>query len=200
MLSEYFDPLINDILRQCEDIGVIFDYIVIKNTSNPISMEEHRQAALFGMNTIDERLKSFALSRTTEDIPFERFYRVKINNKNIHGEKISFSEFWGNDDAIPKSKHGGKVCFIPDIDGYKTAFFNPPHGLRGTISDELRVFEELNNLLFSPINDNNLDIYKWSDDWSNYFDAGKEWWGTFYWTVYNKEKSLITIIGGSATD
>lgn len=37
-------------------------------------------------------------------------------------------------------------------------------------------------------------------DWSNYFDAGKEWWGTFYWTVFNKKNNTIMVLGASETD
>ncbi len=45
-----------------------------------------------------------------------------------------------------------------------------------------------------------LIIYEWSNDWSYYFDAGKEWWGTFFWTILKKEKREIIVICASTTD
>ena len=43
-------------------------------------------------------------------------------------------------------------------------------------------------------------VMAWSTDWSNYFEAGKEWWGAFYWTILLEEKQEIIVIGASATD
>lgn len=35
---------------------------------------------------------------------------------------------------------------------------------------------------------------------SNYFDVGKEWWGTGMWSVYNPKNRIIVVIGESVTD
>ncbi|MGY3777087.1 hypothetical protein [Isobaculum melis] len=59
-------------------------------------------------------------------------------------------------------------------------------------------FRTINQLLFP--NQQNLIIYRWNDDWSDYFDAGKEWWGTFYWTIYDPSTNRMTVIGASTTD
>ena len=40
----------------------------------------------------------------------------------------------------------------------------------------------------------------WGTDWSNYFDAGKEGWGTFFWTIRRPGSDFITVIGASTTD
>ncbi|MCA9538471.1 MAG: hypothetical protein KC620_06255 [Myxococcales bacterium] len=45
-----------------------------------------------------------------------------------------------------------------------------------------------------------LTIFEWSDDWSNYFDAGKEWWGTYFWTVLIEDLSEVVAIGASASE
>ncbi|MGY3777088.1 hypothetical protein [Isobaculum melis] len=59
-------------------------------------------------------------------------------------------------------------------------------------------FKKLNQLIFP--NQKDLIIYRWNDDWSDYFDAGKEWWGTFFWTIYDPSTNRMTVIGGSITD
>ncbi|WP_343784001.1 hypothetical protein [Wandonia haliotis] len=41
---------------------------------------------------------------------------------------------------------------------------------------------------------------KWSTNCSPFFNAGKEWWGTFFWTIYNPEKNWYIGICGSETD
>lgn len=200
MLEELNDLQINNAIQRCEEIGVALDYIILKDKDTSITFEKHKSAALFGMSIIDKRLEAWALKRANEEISIDKFFRVKIYDKNINAKKILLSEFWGNDDAFPKKMDGGKCWDIPNADGYKTAFFNPPYGLRGTLEEQIIEFNEINYLIFSPINDKNLKIYKWPDNWSNYFDAGKEWWGTFFWTIYNKEKNIFIVLGGSTTD
>ena len=45
-----------------------------------------------------------------------------------------------------------------------------------------------------------LEILSWNDDWSNYFDDGKEWWGTACWSVYDRRADTFTVIGASLSD
>ncbi len=45
-----------------------------------------------------------------------------------------------------------------------------------------------------------LIIYSWNTDCSVVFDAGKEWWGSYFWTVYNPTKQWYIGIIASETD
>jgi hypothetical protein len=45
-----------------------------------------------------------------------------------------------------------------------------------------------------------LTIYSWNTDCSVVFDAGKEWWGSYFWTVYNPTKQWYIGIVASETD
>ena len=78
---------------------------------------------------------------------------------------------------------------------YRFLFLNPPHGCNYTIED----FNHINNILF-PNGFNELEIFEWSTDWSNYFDDGLEWWGTMCVSIYDKTMNRYIIIGASATD
>ncbi|MGY3777089.1 hypothetical protein [Isobaculum melis] len=80
-------------------------------------------------------------------------------------------------------------------ESYCYAFISPPSGENPTGRKD---FKSLNQLLFP--NQQDLIIYRWNDDWSDYFNAGKEWWGTFYWTIYDPSFSRMTVIGASKTD
>ena len=78
---------------------------------------------------------------------------------------------------------------------YRTAFLHPPHTNRYTNED----FEKINKTLF-PNGTDCLEVFKWSTDWSDYFDDGHEWWGTLCLTVYDNTLNRIVVIMASATD
>jgi hypothetical protein len=68
--------------------------------------------------------------------------------------------------------------------GYADAFLSPPHsfGLKEMTNFEIgSFFLEFNRLYFDDVN--RLTIYAWPTSCSNYFDAGQEWWGSFFWTA-----------------
>lgn len=78
---------------------------------------------------------------------------------------------------------------------YRKAFLCPPHGNSYTDSD----FERVSAALF-PNGTDKLEVYRWTTDWSDYFDEGREWWGTLCLTVYDKTLDRFVIITASATD
>tara|TARA_R100001132_G_scaffold27455_1_gene33721 strand:- start:17013 stop:17204 length:192 start_codon:yes stop_codon:yes gene_type:complete len=43
-------------------------------------------------------------------------------------------------------------------------------------------------------------IFQWPTNWSNYFEAGDEWWGSFLWSVSNPDGNQIVVIAASTTD
>lgn len=83
---------------------------------------------------------------------------------------------------------------IPDIIPYWYAFLNPPYA----VSYLTRDFVEFNETLFP--NRQDTVVYRWNDDFSDYFDDGKEWWGTGLWSAYDKTTGIMVIIGASTTD
>ena len=78
---------------------------------------------------------------------------------------------------------------------YREAFLSPPHGNRYTDAD----FDRVNAALF-PKGTDALEVYRWTTDWSEYFDDGREWWGTLCLTVYDKKPDRFVVILASATD
>lgn len=83
---------------------------------------------------------------------------------------------------------------IPDITPYWYAFPEPPY----TVPYLTRDFVEFNDILFP--NKQDTEAYRWNDNFSDYFDDGKEWWGTGLWSAYDKTTGIIVIIGASTTD
>ena len=45
-----------------------------------------------------------------------------------------------------------------------------------------------------------LEIYEWTTDWSDYFDAGYEWYGACCWSVYDRSMNRYVVMLVSATD
>lgn len=101
---------------------------------------------------------------------------------------------------------GAKYWFLPnetrikenahlpiDGSGYSYALLDPPHGGLTHV-----LFLKLCEALFGDLN--KLEIYAWPTDCSNYFDDGKEWWGTFFWTVYSPTYDWYIGILASSTD
>jgi len=84
--------------------------------------------------------------------------------------------------------------------GYTDAFLSPPHYFAGNMTNlEIgKLFLEFNQFLFDDIN--KITVYSWPTDCSNYFEAGKEWWGSFFWTVHNPIKDWYIGIAASTTD
>lgn len=81
---------------------------------------------------------------------------------------------------------------------YTYAFTDPPHGIRCRDQDEkLGVCSQTLTRLFGDLSE--FTIREWSTDWSNYFDAGNEWWGAFLWTLVSDE-SRGWWVGASTTD
>ncbi len=133
------------------------------------------------------------------------------------GEKISLSEFYGNlvnideEEIILKGrkknwnkyfKHkSNKEVSITYLNGgLGYAFFETPYGikLKKSIKEEGDFFFDFFKKIFGDLSF--IEVYKWSTDFSTYFDEGKEWWGEFYWTIYSHKKDYFIGIVASTTD
>ena len=78
---------------------------------------------------------------------------------------------------------------------YWYAVMEPVHGRRNKPED----FKKVNEVLF-PNGTDALDIYEWTTDWSDFFDAGHEWYGACCWSVYDKSVNRYVVMLVSATD
>ncbi|MEM7030297.1 MAG: hypothetical protein AAF629_12075 [Chloroflexota bacterium] len=193
-LSDY--KQLSNCLGQFADIGGVIDYIPKLFAGIPTT-DDHRMAAITAMKIIDQTLEQQAIAYASEAYPIDQFFRISMDSNKLSDTPIPFSEFWGSDD-VQKKRLGTNSWKVPNVDGYKRAFFLPPYGLYGN-ADFLRLFEDINLDLFG-LEPEQCTVYRWSTNWSNYFEAGLEWWGAFYWTVYAPETRLLTTIGASATD
>ena len=142
---------------------------------------------------MDRRLKQWATDHASKELPTEMFFRLSWDEAALTGGPVSFSTFWGTDDVEPKKGRKG-AWIIPSVDGYKTAFFHPPYTLGGSAAEKERLFTGINRYVLGS-DPNEAAIFSWSTDWSNYFDAGHEWWGAFYWTIRPACSDRMVVVG-----
>ena len=90
-------------------------------------------------------------------------------------------------------------CPDPEPNGgaipYWYAFLEPPHGSGYTPED----FRKVNAALF-PAGTDGLEVCEWTTDWSDYFDAGHEWFGAACWSVWDRRMDRYAVLLVSATD
>lgn len=115
--------------------------------------------------------------------PHEFFYCPDIVKVDYYGNARYDAEWKPNDDNFGTT--------VP----YWYALMEPVHGRNNKPED----FRKVNETLF-PSGTDNLEIYTWSTDWSDYFDAGHEWYGACCWSVYDKSLSRYVVMLVSATD
>ena len=155
------------------------------------------------------------------------FYRVTFDHIKLQGRQITVGEFvgpmfnmqtgqllmrgetrtnlnryfWVGDKEILANE----VPFPPLVNEsfvtqeYAHAFCEPPHPLRLTNLKVREMFLAITAAVFRQFAEP-CTIYKWLTDCSNYFDAGHEWWGSFFWTVHPHESPFVVGVVASTSD
>jgi hypothetical protein len=182
----------------------IIDYCLIKDDTPYQGYRSHKDAVLFAMlkvieRQIDTELKSeICDGAKAQEEPFP--WNLDIGKAKAHPiDPAGFLQV----PAIRRISRAGQRfydCRMPDpMKGeqipYWYAFLEPPHG-SGYGPDE---FRRVNAVLF-PEGTDELEVYEWTTDWSNYFEDGHEWWGTACWSVYDKRMNRYIVIMAEATD
>lgn len=198
------DGRLRELLTQYDALGgpVRFLPMNLEGTM-PAMMPLHTAAAKFAMRImarlVDVEMHEIAVK---EWMPRDHLGRLSIDETKFAGTQISANDFVGRSYQRATrqltSATGSDGPYITN--GYASAFVLPPcrSEILGPEADKL--FAELNLLLFGGLEHPALEIVSWSPDCSNYFDAGKEWWGAHFWTVFNRETRQLVAILGSATD
>ncbi|MBQ6594430.1 MAG: hypothetical protein IJH78_02080 [Clostridia bacterium] len=182
----------------------IIDYCLIEDDTPHQGKRSHKDAVLFAMikvieRYIDRQLKAEIMySREVRDEPFPWYLDMgkaqahQIDASTLlHIPKILRTDRTGQrfyDSGTPDPPEGGQIP-------YWYAFWETPH-TSGYGPDD---FCKVNSVLF-PKGTDELEVYEWSTDWANYFDAGHEWWGAACWSVYDRRMNRYAVILASTTD
>jgi len=167
----------------------IIDYCLIEDDTQYLGYQSHKDAVLFAMNKLNERNMDYQLSWNF-DIGRARAERINTASLLFAPKRIG-KDSCGN----PKYDLKRPDTIAGEQIPYWYAFWNTPHKT-GYGPEE---FHTINAALF-PHGTESLEVYEWTTDWSDYFDAGHEWWGTACWSVYDNRLNRFVVILASTTD
>ena len=182
----------------------VIDYCLIEDDTPYLGYRSHKDAVLFAMLKVIERdietqLQSeFDFNGNVYDEPFP--WNLDIGK--AHARRIDSAALLHIPKIVRTDRIGRRFydCAYPDpMKGeqipYWYAFWETPH-TSGYGPDD---FRKVNSVLF-PQGTDELEVYEWTTDWSNYFEDGHEWWGTACWSVYDKRMNRYAVILASTTD
>ncbi|CUU48464.1 hypothetical protein [Clostridium beijerinckii] len=201
-MIELLDHPAYKIINKYKNNGVVVDYVIIQNDSTKHTYEEHKKAAINAMKIIAKRWDDYAFDKIGNDPNCknwkrEDFFSITWDESSLSASAYPIEQFFAlPEDSyyIDKPETKTRAWSTDQFAQYAYTFLEPPYSNKYVIKD----WEVLNNILFSSKED--LEIYKWSTNWSNYFNDGLEWWGAYYWTVYDFKYNIFVVIGASATD
>ncbi|WBX76522.1 hypothetical protein PG911_18195 [Tenacibaculum ovolyticum] len=214
-MNTYTDDDIESLLSIYNKIGGVIDFSFFELSKNIAELstsnyQKHLKTAIqttknigVEINNADLTLKGIKISIEEFLGPFFDTHEMKplikgktmLNNYFYYDQEEKESNITKIDviiqSFIKKHKEIGN--------GFTYAFLEPPYGLYEISPYEKgRLFLKTLTILFSNIN--TITIYKWNTDASPYFNAGKEWWGCYFYTVYNPKKDIYIGITASQTD
>jgi hypothetical protein len=105
--------------------------------------------------------------------------------------------FWFGDEET--SRNRVEVSDSLPKKGLSGAYHDPPYGLFGERAEHNALFFDMLDHFFDGMQ-GSFTIFAWSDEASSYFDDGKEWWGTYFWTVHRNGSDRIVGVAASTTD
>lgn len=155
----------------------------------------------------EQLLKSEVDKRIHDAVARRRVWTVEIDAEKtacLSAKRIDQSTFLGpcyeagrHCLTLPLQTQGGLYDWM--MQGYAYAFSQPPYSLHERPENVQQLFHSFLRDFLHGLSDEVL-IHQWPTDWANFFDAGKEWWGCFLWTVTTPALRRIAWIGASTTD
>ena len=166
---------------------LLLDYVLLSFDEKYQGVESHKKAVINAIDVLNNRV------RVGNSLKHPDFY---IDEEKMQGKEYRVDDFFCDSNSSWIISGNMKVRTTPEYMTYWSAFMEPPYGVPYSKED----FCKINDVLFPVQFRNELKILSWNDDFSNYFDEGKEWWGTAMWSVYDKWMKRFVIIGASLTD
>ncbi|WP_118974795.1 hypothetical protein [Taibaiella koreensis] len=208
------DPEIREYLSGYETLGGIIDFKVFRIGEAASPAAAHTAVARLMLDLLQEdNDNDFKQLGAPSGTVAEQYYNLRNRQLDAgEGTAVTLKQFFGpyfdletrglvspgqaglSSEAVSQAND-----FV--IKGYTDAFLNPPHSFgqgNMTIAELEAYFNAFNAYFFGDTG--HCVVYAWPVDCSGYFDAGKEWWGSYFWTVYNPGKDWYVGIAVSGTD
>ncbi|MBN72410.1 MAG: hypothetical protein CME32_24400 [Gimesia sp.] len=215
------------LLERFTETGGVIDFILFDCVEDTSKYQIHHKAVILGFKELQRRCSEYAKQSSKEHgYPIGNYFRITIDEdaaRSLRPVQISWVEFLGarydheRNGLIVRGKGdflnsfffytdpAKKRNIIPseEIDygigtGFAYAFSSPPYSIQLSADDLGELFDKFLNFIICGSSDS--IIYQWPTNWSNYFEAGDEWWGSFLWSVSNPDNNQIVVIAASTTD
>ncbi len=213
MLEQILTEEIITKLSEFDKLGGVIDYKIFKKIGTSLKIDAHLKIAQETLRLLDP-ISILSINDGKEITPeffFGPYFNFKKQRPILREKKGTKTEgskviayvhdYYYDDPEIDSNRITIKNINEEYItQGYTDAFLRPPYGFgrNGMSNLEIgRFFLDFNKLLFDDIT--TMDVFSWPTD-SIIFDDGKEWWGSFFWTVYNPNKDWYIGITVSSTD
>ncbi len=115
------------------------------------------------------------------------------------GKAIKVAEFLGSDGNLKTLGLKERPQSREVSGGFAYAFADPPYPLTCPFASADKLFQSLNKELFASFADP-VRLFEWNAPQTEYFAMGREWWGTYLWTVSVSRRSQIIAVAASASD
>ena len=185
------EATVSDLRKRMEEIGCVFDFTV---SSVPIDVQvsdaDHRHALEELFEFLRHSCERYCLDTIARELSLDAqdFFRLEYDISLATATQL---------DVLEVGVDGSSR-----LQRLEQAFIDPPYGSRG---DEA-LFAEFcavigltpNAVVLDWVGDPTLEPER--SDWSNYFDAGKEWWGVWCATIWNPATRTLAAIAASSTD
>ena len=165
--------------------NIALDYVIMSIEKDYEGVITHKKAVIEAFKILNARNTCFGYDEYTIELEEGKMKALASNMEELL--QLPDNDYYDN------RQKKNRVFSSPRPIPYWFAFLEPPHGNSYLKND----FIEFNMQLFP---NSNCEVYRWNDEFSNYFDAGKEWWGTGLWSIYDFITGVIVIIGASLTD
>lgn len=167
---------------------LLLDYVLLYFDGKYCGQDSHKEAVIEAISVLNTRL------RVGNNFKHHHFY---VDDNKMCCTKYSIEDFFSDDNSSwEETSENTRFRITTSHMTYWQAFSEPPYNVPYSKED----FRKINHSLFPVQFRSDLEIYSWNDDFSNYFDDGKEWWGTALWSAYDKYMNRFVIIGASLTD
>jgi len=205
---EISEPALTKKLLEYEKLGGVIDFRIFKIDGAETLMQAH---LLTAEKTVLVSLPATDGVQTSPEAFFGPYFDFARQRPVLLGQMPKwdknglgfYSDYYYYDDNEAVAE---PVQITPEhynefvTQAYADAFLNPPYRFGGNMTNfEIgSFFLDFNQLIFGDIT--RVSVYSWPTDCSDYFIDGKEWWGSFFWTVYNPSSDWFVGIRVSATD
>ena len=196
-------PDLARLLKAHHTSGGVVDYVLV---GPPETATEryllHRQCALVFMDAVERRHAAHLQKAIDSGLRVHSDeLRFNVQTGKAVGHPVTVRDFlgrWYHWDSGMLIHHADS---LESDEGYAYAFGFPPHGSvpKKGLAERSNLFRAINTELFGDSPDD-LEVFRWSTDWSRYFDPGHEWWGSYLWTVAPPSRPYLVGIGASTTD